>query len=210
MLEAGEDPLFVLRRMVIFAAEDVGNADPRALSVATAARRRVPLIGLPEGLLPMTQAVHLSGDRAQDRTPRSPPTRRAQGRRRRARRAARPAPPAQRARRRSRSSSAGAPATSTRTTSRATTSARSTCPRRSAATSTTSRRTRATRPRSPRASRSWAIPTSPTRVERRPRGRGPGACTFPSRCSQTCVPRSLECDIWILVWRSSPGWSAPC
>ena len=42
MLEAGEDPLFVLRRMVIFAAEDVGNADPRALSVATAARGRLP------------------------------------------------------------------------------------------------------------------------------------------------------------------------
>ena len=37
MLEAGEDPLFVLRRMVIFASEDVGNADPQALSVAVAA-----------------------------------------------------------------------------------------------------------------------------------------------------------------------------
>lgn len=57
MLEAGEDPLFVLRRMVIFAAEDVGNADPRALGVAVAALDAVRLIGLPEGTLPMTQAA---------------------------------------------------------------------------------------------------------------------------------------------------------
>ena len=57
MLEAGEDPRFVLRRMVIFAAEDVGNADPQALVVATAAVQAVELVGLPEGVLPMTQAV---------------------------------------------------------------------------------------------------------------------------------------------------------
>jgi putative ATPase len=57
MLEAGEDPRFVLRRMVIFAAEDVGNADPQALVVATAALSAVELVGLPEGVLPMTQAV---------------------------------------------------------------------------------------------------------------------------------------------------------
>jgi putative ATPase len=57
MLEAGEDPLFVLRRMVIFASEDVGNADPRALSVATSALASYQFIGLPEGVLPMTQAV---------------------------------------------------------------------------------------------------------------------------------------------------------
>ncbi len=57
MLEAGEDPRFVLRRMVIFAAEDVGNADPQALVVATAALQAVELVGLPEGVLPMTQAV---------------------------------------------------------------------------------------------------------------------------------------------------------
>jgi putative ATPase len=57
MLEAGEDPLFVLRRMVIFAAEDVGLADPRALSVATAALDAFRFIGMPEGYLPMTQAV---------------------------------------------------------------------------------------------------------------------------------------------------------
>ena len=57
MVEAGEDPLFVLRRMVIFAAEDVGNADPRALSVATAAVDAFRFIGMPEGLMPMTQAA---------------------------------------------------------------------------------------------------------------------------------------------------------
>jgi putative ATPase len=57
MLEAGEDPLFVLRRIVIFAAEDVGNADPQALGVAVAAMEAFRFIGLPEGLLPMTEAV---------------------------------------------------------------------------------------------------------------------------------------------------------
>jgi putative ATPase len=57
MIEAGEDPLFVLRRLVIFAAEDVGVADPRALSVATAALDAFRFIGLPEGLLPMTEAA---------------------------------------------------------------------------------------------------------------------------------------------------------
>jgi putative ATPase len=57
MLEAGEDPRFVLRRMVIFASEDVGNADPQALVVTTAALQAVELVGLPEGVLAMTQAV---------------------------------------------------------------------------------------------------------------------------------------------------------
>jgi len=57
MLEAGEDPRFVLRRMVIFASEDVGNADPQALLVATAALQAVELVGLPEGVLPMSQAA---------------------------------------------------------------------------------------------------------------------------------------------------------
>jgi putative ATPase len=57
MLEAGEDPRFVIRRMVIFAAEDIGNADPQALVVATAALQAFELVGLPEGVLPLTQAV---------------------------------------------------------------------------------------------------------------------------------------------------------
>src|SRR5690242_9300856 len=50
MIEAGEDPRFVLRRMVIFAAEDVGNADPHALGVAVAALHAFELVGLPEGV----------------------------------------------------------------------------------------------------------------------------------------------------------------
>jgi putative ATPase len=57
MLEGGEDPRFVLRRMVIFAAEDVGNADPQALQTAVAALQAVELMGLPEGVLPMSQAA---------------------------------------------------------------------------------------------------------------------------------------------------------
>ncbi len=57
MLEAGEDPRFVIRRMVIFASEDIGNAEPRALQVAIAALNAFELMGLPEGTLPLTQAV---------------------------------------------------------------------------------------------------------------------------------------------------------
>jgi putative ATPase len=57
MIEAGEDPLFILRRMVIFASEDIGNADPQALGVAVDALSAFELIGLPEGTLPLTQAV---------------------------------------------------------------------------------------------------------------------------------------------------------
>lgn len=57
MLEGGEEPRFVLRRMIIFASEDIGNADPRALDVATNALEAFEFIGMPEGVLPMTQAV---------------------------------------------------------------------------------------------------------------------------------------------------------
>ncbi|ACY15903.1 replication-associated recombination protein A [Haliangium ochraceum] len=57
MLEAGEDPLFVLRRMVVFASEDIGNADPQALAVATSALSAYQFLGMPEGVLPMTQAA---------------------------------------------------------------------------------------------------------------------------------------------------------
>ena len=57
MLESGEEPRFLLRRMVIFASEDIGNADPRALSVAVDALRAFEVMGLPEGVLPMTQAA---------------------------------------------------------------------------------------------------------------------------------------------------------
>jgi putative ATPase len=57
MLEAGEDPLFIARRMVIFAAEDVGNAEPQALQVAIAAKDAVHFVGLPEGRIPLAQAA---------------------------------------------------------------------------------------------------------------------------------------------------------
>jgi putative ATPase len=57
MLEAGEDPLYIARRMVRFASEDVGNADPQALSVAMAAMQAFEFIGLPEGELALAQAV---------------------------------------------------------------------------------------------------------------------------------------------------------
>lgn len=57
MIEAGEDPLFIMRRMVIFASEDVGNADPRALSVALAAMEAARFIGFPEAVYPLTQAA---------------------------------------------------------------------------------------------------------------------------------------------------------
>jgi putative ATPase len=57
MIEAGEDPLFIARRMVIFAAEDIGNADPAALQVAVAAKDAFHFIGLPEGRIPLAQAV---------------------------------------------------------------------------------------------------------------------------------------------------------
>ena len=57
MLEAGEDPLFILRRMVVLASEDIGNADPRALQVAVSALQGFQLVGLPEGRIIMAQAV---------------------------------------------------------------------------------------------------------------------------------------------------------
>ncbi len=57
MLEAGDDPLFILRRMLIFASEDVGNADPRALQVAVAADLAFQRMGMPEGLYPLTHAA---------------------------------------------------------------------------------------------------------------------------------------------------------
>jgi putative ATPase len=57
MLEAGEDPLFILRRMIILASEDIGNADPRALQVAVSALQAFQMIGMPEGRIVMAQAV---------------------------------------------------------------------------------------------------------------------------------------------------------
>jgi putative ATPase len=55
MIEAGEDPLFIVRRLVLLAAEDIGLADPQALSVAVATQQAVHFIGMPEGFLPMAE-----------------------------------------------------------------------------------------------------------------------------------------------------------
>jgi putative ATPase len=57
MIYAGEDPLFIARRIIICASEDVGNADPNALTVAVSAARAVELIGMPEGRIPLAQAA---------------------------------------------------------------------------------------------------------------------------------------------------------
>jgi len=57
MIEAGEDPRFVLRRMIIFASEDVGLADSRALELTVAADRAFERLGVPEGLIPLSHAV---------------------------------------------------------------------------------------------------------------------------------------------------------
>lgn len=57
MIEAGEDPRFIARRLIVTAAEDVGNADTNALAVAVNAYKAVELLGLPEGRIPLAQAV---------------------------------------------------------------------------------------------------------------------------------------------------------
>ena len=57
MVEAGEEPLFIARRMVIFASEDIGNADPQALQIAVAIKEAVDFVGMPEGIIPLAQGV---------------------------------------------------------------------------------------------------------------------------------------------------------
>jgi putative ATPase len=57
MLEAGEDPVFIARRLVILASEDIGNADPHGLPLAVSAAEAVRLIGMPEGRIPLAQAT---------------------------------------------------------------------------------------------------------------------------------------------------------
>src|SRR5690606_21771424 len=57
MLYAGEDPRFIARRLVISAAEDIGLADPQALVIAQAAAEAVSFIGMPEGRIPLAEAV---------------------------------------------------------------------------------------------------------------------------------------------------------
>ena len=69
MLEAGEDPRFIARRIVILASEDVGNADPQALVLAAAALQAVEFVGLPECQLHAGPGGDLPGDGARSRTP---------------------------------------------------------------------------------------------------------------------------------------------
>jgi putative ATPase len=57
MIEGGEDPRFIARRMVVFASEDVGNADPRALEIAVAAAQAVEHVGMPEAVFNLSQAA---------------------------------------------------------------------------------------------------------------------------------------------------------
>jgi putative ATPase len=57
MLEAGEDPIFLLRRMIILASEDIGNADPRALQMAVSALQAFQMVGMPEGRIILGQAA---------------------------------------------------------------------------------------------------------------------------------------------------------
>ncbi len=57
MIEAGEDPRFIARRLIVCASEDVGNADINALNIALNAHKAVEILGLPEGRIPLAQAV---------------------------------------------------------------------------------------------------------------------------------------------------------
>ena len=57
MIEAGEDPRFIARRLIVCASEDVGNADPNALNISLNAYKAVEILGLPEGRIPLAQAV---------------------------------------------------------------------------------------------------------------------------------------------------------
>ena len=92
MLEGGEDPRFIARRMIVLASEDIGNADPRALLVAVAAAQAVEHVGLPEARLNLAQAaVYLA------RAPKSNASYRALGAATRRRPRARPPAPAGRA-----------------------------------------------------------------------------------------------------------------
>ena len=129
MIEAGEDPRFVLRRMVIFASEDVGNADPQALVVAVVGAAGFRAGRAPEGVLPLTQAVtYLALAPKSNRAL----TAYAAARKLVRERGTLPVPARYRPRLdRTRSRRwATARATSIRTTSRATTSPRTTCPTR--------------------------------------------------------------------------------
>ena len=65
MISGGEDPKFIARRMIVFASEDIGNADPQAIQVAVAAARAVEFVGLPEARINLSQARGVPGPRAE-------------------------------------------------------------------------------------------------------------------------------------------------
>ena len=68
MIEAGEDPRFIARRLIVHASEDVGMADPSALQIAVAAAQAVEFVGLPEARINLAQAViHLRWRRSRTR-----------------------------------------------------------------------------------------------------------------------------------------------
>ena len=131
MFEAGEDPRFIARRMVIFASEDVGMADPQALVVATSAAHALEFVGLPEAQLNLAQAaVHLR-DGAEEQPQRDRDLAGARRRRRRgARRGAGPPPraPTTRVRRVSGTASATSTLMTTSTTRSEAGWPSSTCP----------------------------------------------------------------------------------
>ena len=66
MIDGGEDPLFIARRLVILASEDIGLADSRALAVAVAAQQAVHFIGMPEGFFPLAHATLYLATRAEE------------------------------------------------------------------------------------------------------------------------------------------------
>ena len=77
MIEAGEDPRFIARRIIVLASEDIGMADPQALVIAVAAADAVQFIGMPEGRIPLAAGRRAPGDRRRSPTPpTSPSTRR--------------------------------------------------------------------------------------------------------------------------------------
>ena len=173
MLEGGEDPRFIARRMVILASEDIGNADPMALLVADAAARAVDRVGLPECALNLSQAtIYLAMAPKSNAATTAIGAARAEVRQHGAQTAARL--PARRPLPRRRRRSAAARATSTRTTSPAASPPSSTCPTASPTAASTSRPTAAARRPSANASPSSA------RVSARPER---AATSAPNRVS---------------------------
>ena len=61
MLEGGEDPAFVCRRLILSAAEDIGLANPEALRIAVACQQAVEFVGMPEGYIPLAETVAYLG-----------------------------------------------------------------------------------------------------------------------------------------------------